>query len=64
MLSTFGDDTKLGEAADSLKSREALQRDLNKSEGWAITNRMKLPRAVLDSVPGMEQPWVYEQSRK
>jgi len=64
MLSTFGDDTKLGGAADSLKGREALQRDVDKSEGGSITNRMKLPRAVLDSVPGMEQPRVYEQSRK
>ncbi|KAJ7420334.1 hypothetical protein BTVI_21854 [Pitangus sulphuratus] len=33
--------SKLGGAADSLKDREALQRDFHKSEDWAITNHMK-----------------------
>ncbi|TRZ09509.1 hypothetical protein HGM15179_017605 [Zosterops borbonicus] len=37
----FVDDTKLGGAVDSLEGREALQRDLNKLEDWAITNCMK-----------------------
>ncbi|KAJ7407518.1 rna-directed dna polymerase from mobile element jockey-like [Pitangus sulphuratus] len=38
----FADDTKLREAVDSLKGKEALQRDLRIIEGWAITNHMKL----------------------
>ncbi|KAJ7419449.1 hypothetical protein BTVI_25205 [Pitangus sulphuratus] len=37
----FVDDTKLGGAAESLEGREGLQRDLDKSEGWAITNHVK-----------------------
>ena len=40
-LSTFADDTKLGGVVDSLKGKEALQRDLNGLERWAITNCMK-----------------------
>ncbi|KAJ7415088.1 RNA-directed DNA polymerase from mobile element jockey-like [Pitangus sulphuratus] len=41
ILSKFANNTKLGGAIDSLEGREAMQRDLEKSEGWAINNPMK-----------------------
>ncbi|KAJ7395658.1 hypothetical protein BTVI_153010 [Pitangus sulphuratus] len=40
ILGKFANNTKLGGAVNSLKGREALQRDLNKSERWVITNHM------------------------
>ncbi|KAJ7422534.1 hypothetical protein BTVI_13707 [Pitangus sulphuratus] len=41
ILSKFEDDTELGGTVDSFKGREALERDLEKSEDWAITNHRK-----------------------
>lgn len=35
------DNSELAGAADSLEGREVLQRDLDKLQGWAITNCMK-----------------------
>lgn len=40
-LGKFTNEIKLGEAADSLKGRETLQRDLNQAEVWASTRHVK-----------------------
>jgi len=45
ILSKFANDTKLGGAVDSLKDREALQRDLDRLESWAITSLMKYKKS-------------------
>lgn len=53
VLSLWVGDTNFG-AVDSLEGREALQRDLGRLEGWAITNWYKIyQEQALDSAPGM-----------
>uniref|UniRef100_A0A8B9VR48 Reverse transcriptase domain-containing protein n=1 Tax=Anas zonorhyncha TaxID=75864 RepID=A0A8B9VR48_9AVES len=45
VLSKFADNTKPGGVVDSAEHGKALQKDLDRLESWAITNRMKFNRS-------------------
>ncbi|TRZ20707.1 hypothetical protein HGM15179_006371 [Zosterops borbonicus] len=66
ILSKFTDDTKLGGAAASSESREALQRDLDRLEDWEIINHMKFNRGkcwILNLGQGNHLPSVVTSDR-
>lgn len=44
-LSNFPNDTKLGGTADSPQGKEALQRDVGKTRGLAVTKHMKFDKS-------------------
>ena len=44
-INKFADDIKLGGAVDSLEGEEALQRNLDRLEHWAMINGMKFNKS-------------------
>ncbi|RMC13387.1 hypothetical protein DUI87_10922 [Hirundo rustica rustica] len=44
-ISKFGDDTKLGVCVDLLEGRRVLQKDLERLDRWAESNKMKFNKS-------------------
>ena len=44
MLVKFADDTEVGRIANTLEDRNKIQKDLDRMEHWAESNRMKFNR--------------------
>lgn len=53
IVSKFAEDIKLWGAVDSLRVTEALQRDLDESESWAVTNHVEFNSAGFCSWDGV-----------
>ena len=51
IIAELADDTKLGGAVDFLEGQEALQRDLDKLEHWAIISGMKCNKTQCQILP-------------
>jgi len=59
-LNKVANDTKLTGPMDSLEAREALQRDLDRLESWAITNHMEFSKCRVVHVRCSNPGYMYK----